>query len=247
MDIRILFISGLIALIGFIILVTCRYLMGKWQWSIFFPGKIIFPKRIKTQIRKSVLMEYKAQDITGLVILEDRVEKELDLLNIHRVDVSRFAIDARIGFNKEECFKYFLFLKQVLLINQASSIQGMEAAIIEAKTDLKQLNLKFSKLYLKNGISINDRSIVLAEILYRILSQLEDKPYGYDVYTEIRHKATISKYEELIDHIIEDGGLDLIVSGFRSSNYGICHQPSSNPFGRSILFRIHILLLTKWL
>lgn len=247
MDIRLLIVAGLITIVSYIVLVTTRYFMGKWQWTIFLPGKYIFPKRIKDYIRSSVLLEYKTQDITGLVILEDRVEDILNENKIHRVDISKFSIDSRIGFNKETCFKYFLFLKQVSLINQPDSQNGLKGFIIFAQQDLKLLNAEFSRLYLKRGLSNNDRSIVLAEILYRILLEVKEKPYGFDVYTSVRKNIVISKYEELIEQVISEGKLDNLISGFKASNAGIYSKESDAVFGKSILFRIYVLLVTKWL
>lgn len=247
MDIRLLIVAGIITIIGYITLVTWRYFMGQWQWTIFYPGKYIFPKRIKTYIRPSVLLEYKTQDITGLVILEDRVEDDLDKLKIHRVDVTKFAINARIKFNKEECFKYFLFLKQAFLISQPSEQNGLRSEIILAQQDLKTLNKEFSKLYLKQGLSNNDRSIILAEILYRVLLEVKEKPYGFDVYTMIRKTSVISKYEDLIKKVHDEGSLNTFIYLFKTSNGGIYTKDSDAVFGKAILFRIYVLLVTKWL
>ena len=74
MDIRILSFSILITIIGYVSFVGYKYLKGAWQWTIIFPGKYVFPKRIKKQVRQSVLTSYKAQDPHSLKVLEDKVE-----------------------------------------------------------------------------------------------------------------------------------------------------------------------------
>lgn len=247
MDIRLLFVAIFATILCYIVTVTVRYYMGKWQWVVFYPGKFIFPKRISSQIRKSVLMEYKVLDSTGVTILEDRVEDDLESKKILRIDNSKISVDARIKFNEEKSFKYYLFLRQAIMIQNPND--GYLTVFKRYYKLLSELNGYFSNKYLKVGITSNARSVILADVLYNILINLEGEfPYGFDIYHQIKHKGLLESNEVPISQLKQDPVIKQMILDNRLSCPLFTHAKttSKTELQRSIMLMILLLLLTKW-
>ena len=248
MDIRILSFSILITIAGYVSFVLYKYFKGHWQWTILFPGKYVFPKRIKKQVRDSVLTIYKAQDPYSLKVLEGSVEDNLDSQGLRRVSFSYFSISATQHHFSEFNFKYFLFLRQASFIVMSSITKtGQQAEVFQAKRELAKINERFSELYVRKAMSGYDRSIVLAEILYRTMVNLDtgEMPYGYETYLAIRQTARIEVFEELISKVVASNDLEYRILDSRIGSSSIYNKEVLDT-KHAILFKVYVLLLTKW-
>lgn len=248
MDIRILCFSILFTIIGYISFVTYTYLKGVWQWTLFFPGKYVFPKRIKNQVRQSVLTIYKAQDPYSLKVLEDNVEDTLESQKLRRVNFAYYSINATHHHFSEFNFKYFLFLRQASLIVLSNFTKtGQQAEIFQAKKELVKINDRFSELYIRKALSSHDRSIILAEILYRTMVNLNTgvMPYGYETYLAIRQSNRLEMYEALITKVVALNELESLILSSRIGSSAIYNKDVLD-VRHAILFKVNVLLLTKW-
>lgn len=248
MDFVILSYSFIIMLIGLIGLITFRYHRGEWQWNVLYPGKYIFPKRIKRQVRASVLAIYKAQTSATLSVLENKIEEVLNKEKLHRINFSYYSINARYHHFSEFNFKYFLFLRQAsFMVNPSPCMNGVQAEAHQAKRDMLLINAKFSELYIRKAISTNDRSIILAEILYRTMLNLDTgpMPYGHEAYLAIRETSRVEMHEGLITKVMALNELESLILNSTISNSCV-YDKASLTTQHAILFRIYLLLLTKW-
>ena len=248
MDIRILSFSILITIIGYVSFVGYKYLKGAWQWTIIFPGKYVFPKRIKKQVRQSILTSYKVQDPHSLKVLEDKVEDVLEAQKLRRVNFDYYSINSTQHHFSEFNFKYFLFLRQASLITMSSYIAtGQQAEIYQAKKELAKINVRFSELYVRKAMSNHDRSIILAEILYRTMVNLDTgpMPYGYETYIAIRQNVRVEEFEELIAKVVALNELESLILNSRIGSSSIYNKEVLD-VRHAILFKVYILLLTKW-
>lgn len=247
MNFQIFLYSTVFTILFYIGLVTHRYIKDEWQWSCLYPKKFIFPKRIKNKIRPSILEEYRVLNILSLSGLEDFIEEDISGNKINRIDFARYSITAKTNIFSEINFKYFLFLKQASIILQPLERNGSRAEIYQAIKDLKKINEVFSRHYIRKSIGGNDRSIILAEILYRTLTGSSmEMPYGYETYSLISCDTVIAKYEDIIKAATLDEELVDIIQSVSIANSSV-YQKGTTSRNHAILLRIYILLLTKWL
>jgi len=246
MDIRILVVSLLLTVLFYLGLIVVRYFKGKWQWLAFYPGKIIFPKRIKKMIRGSVLCCYRVVDFNGLKNLEDYVEEYLMSRKVTWVDFGRYSISAGNNPLSEDNFKYFLFLKQASIMLQEDRKNGLRADIAQGVNKLREINSYFSKMYVRKALKTSDRNVILSEALYRVMhgSSLP-LPYAHESYTLVRDEACIARNESMIQTLAADLGFVSLARDLKITNSSV-YQKEALTYQHAILFHLYLLLLIKW-
>ena len=109
---KLLILSVILTMIGYYAFLGIQYLRGKFQYTPLIPGKYIFPKRIKDEIRLNILMLFKSYKMYNLHKLEEELDQHLANNRINTVDNSMTSKEFyryKISFG-EDSFKYFLYL-----------------------------------------------------------------------------------------------------------------------------------------
>lgn len=247
MEFKIFILSLLVTIVGYVLVILYRYFTNKWQWSCLFPGKFIYPPRIKKLVRASVLNAYKVQNVLSLQILKDSIEDQLRDAKIDRCHIHKFERIAKAKPMGEVSFKYYLFLWSVNQMLRPKSQNGLKAEIVVVHARITALNEYISKTYFKKAIGMNDRSIILAEIIRRIGSA-NPEAYDDDFYGIIAKRDVIERYEEIISTVAVDPAVSWVLNYNGISNSSIFNKPvlaTSDSY--TVNFWIRVILFTKWL
>ena len=243
-----IFTLAIVATIVFYLLLTLyRYLSGKWQWSPLFPGRYIFPKRISSVIRPSVICAYKVLNFPGLKTLEDYIEERVNNRKMTWLDFVRYNISNPKNTMSEDNFKYFLFLKQASVILFEDRQNGLRGEISRAIQNIHRLNNYFSTKYVRRAIKTRDRNVILAEALYQVLLDLhkDHLPYGHDSYRWVSNLTAVQSNSDYILTLSQDPGFRKLVAALKVSNSCIYSKEILNNT-HAILFHVYIVLLIKW-
>ena len=249
---KLLLLSVVLTMIGYYGFLWIRYLRGKFQYTPLIPGKYIFPKRIKDEIRLSILMLFKSYKIHNLHRLEEELTEHLLKNKINTVDnsmTSKEFYNYKISFG-EDSFKYFLYLyKSGIITGIIKPSQLVSSNVILSKQYLRTLNrLVFTKYSKRYMLGDNERSVVLAEIIRQVLDILNSShkplPYNYNFYNVISRDEVIIKYRDIIEQAIGDREVVSLINSFHL-NYNPIYF--SNGQMQTLMFICRVCLLTKWL
>lgn len=246
MDIRLLFTSLGITILCYLFIIGYRYLAGHWQWSCLSPGKYIYPKRIKSLVRRSVLDKYKVQDSISIQSFEAHLTDTIKRNNMFRLDVNPTEHVSLTRPFSERNFRYYLFLQTALAIVDTSGRNGARSQVVSTQSRIVILNNIFSSKYVRKALRGNDRSVILAEIIYRILKDQDDTlPYLAKSYEMIRLNSIIAQHEEVIVTAAADPQIRGLITNFRVSNHPVINKDKLN-LQESLMFMVFVTLLTKW-
>lgn len=246
MDIKILLVSLGITILCYLLTIGYRYLTGSWQWSCLVPGKYIYPKRVKNMVRRSVLDKYKVQDAMSIQSLESHLTDAIKRSNMFRLDVNPIEHAAPTRPFAERNFRYYLFLQTALAIIDTGERNGTRAQVVATQPRVRALNTEFSKKYVRRALRDNDRSVILAEIIYRIMQRNSMTPsYLAKSYEMIRLNSVIAQHEETIETATSDTDLVELVLNFQISNHPVINKEMLK-LQESLMFMIFVVLLTKW-
>ncbi len=248
---KLLILSVILTMIGYYAFLGIQYLRGKFQYTPLFPGKYIFPKRIKDEIRLNILMLFTGYRVINLYKLEEELDKHLAENKISTVDnsmTSKEFYNYKISFG-EDSFKYFLYLYKSAIITGIVKASPMtQSNIALSKQYIRKLNTLVFTKHAKKILSNNDRSIVLAEIIRRTLDILNPSrlplPYNCGFYEVISRDDIIRKHENLIVKAISDNEVVSLINTFHLDSNPIY---LSNGQMQTLMFIGRVCLLTNWL
>lgn len=246
MDIKLLLVAFVITILCYLLTIGYRYFTGVWQWSCLVPGKYIYPKRVKKMVRQSVLDKYKVQDTMSTQSLETRLTDAIKRSNMFRLDVNPSEHVALGRPFSERNFRYYLFLQTALAIMDTGERNGTRAQVASTHPRIVLFNSVFSKKYVRKALRDNDRSVIMAEIIYRISQRNSFCPsYLAKSYEMARLNSVIAQYEDVISSAVQDGNLQDLLFSYLISNHPVINKEMLN-LQESLLFMVFVILLTKW-
>lgn len=248
---KLLILSVILTMIGYYAFLGIQYLRGKFQYTPLIPGKYIFPKRIKDEIRLNTLMLFKSYKIYNLHKLEQELDQHLAENKINTVDNSMTSKELyryKISF-REDSFKYFLYLYNSAIITGIIKTTPLtQSNIALSKQYIRKLNILVFTKHSKQILSNNDRSVVLVEIMRRTLDILNPSclplPYNCGFYEVIRRDDIIKKHESLIVKAISDDEVISLIDSFHLDSNPIYLK---NGQMQTLMFIGRVCLLTNWL
>lgn len=248
---KLLILSVILAMIGYYVFLGIQYLRGQFQYTLFFPGRYIFPRWIKDEIRLNILMLFKSYKIYNLHQLEQELDHHLAENKINTVDNSMSSKEFyryRIGLG-ENSFKYFLYLyKSAVITGIIKATPLTQSNIALSKQYIRKLNTLVFTKHSKQIVSNNDRSVILAEILRRALDILNPSrlalPYNCHFYDVISRDDIIKKHESLIVKAINDDEVISLINTFYLDSNPIYIK---NGQMQNLMFISRVCLLTNWL
>ena len=125
-----------------------------------------------------------------------------------------------------------------------------KATLIEAKKSLRAINLLVSKKYVKRAMSLNDRYLVIGEILFRIANDCsQSNPYGTDFWLKSVRMDIAYNHIELIEGACNDEEIIKLVKDNVNFNININILPihSETTTVNKITFLAKVALVGKWL
>ena len=251
---KLLILSVILTMIGYYVFLWIQYLRGKFQYTPFFPGKYIFPKRIKDEIRLNVLMLFKSYNIYNIYNfyqVDQELNHHLVKNKINTVDnstTSKELYKYKIGLG-EDSFKYFLYLYKSAIITGIIKPTPLTQSNIElSKQYIRKLNTLVFTKHSKQIVSNNDRSVILAEILRRALDILNPSrlalPYNCHFYDVISRDDIIKKHESLIVKATSDDEVISLIDTFHLDSNPIYLK---NGQMQNLMFIGRVCLFTNWL
>ena len=249
LSIKILIFAILCTGFCYFVWVYSSYLRGRWQYNIFYPGRYIFPRRIKNDIRLSILKLYCHYPINNVCMLETSLRNYLEQKKINTVSISMNAREVykyKLSTG-EERFKYFLFIYEAALIcGLVKNDSKITSNVQTTRYYLKELNVLVMNRYLKRMISENDRSILLAHIIHEIrLKVYPKRAYIYKRYESLNRKDLIEKHQVLLDNAINDEEVIVLIKKMsKLLTYSPIHQKMDEAL--VLIFMTKVCLLTKW-
>ena len=252
LSIKILLAAIVLVIFGYYTIILIKYLRGKFQFSALIPGRYLLPKRITSDIRPSVISIYKTAKSSYLAKLEEELDKHQASLKLTTTDNSMssqefFKYRNAIG---EDNFRYFLYIYEASVICGLLPSPGKltQQEIAMCKIHIRRLNELVMTKYLKRFISNTDRSIILAEIMYRVTRDISPKmvtmPYNFDFYNVISRDTIIAKHSGIITEASFDNEVQHLIH-----EMVVKTNPIYNFSGRipSAAFIIKVCLLTNWI
>lgn len=248
---KLLILSVILTMIGYYAFLGIQYLRGKFQYTPLIPGKYIFPKRIKDEIRLNILMLFKSYKMYNLHKLEEELDQHLANNRINTVDNSMTSKEFyryKISFG-EDSFKYFLYLYKSAIITEIIKTTPLtQSNIALSKQYVRKLNILVFNKHSKQILSNNDRSVVLAEVMRRALDILNPSclplPYNCGFYEVISRDDIIKKHESLIVKAISDDEVISLIDSFHLDSNPIYLK---NGQMQTLMFIGRVCLLTNWL
>lgn len=252
--ILLIFIAIILTILGYAGLIWWRYLKGDFQTTVLYPGFYIFPKRISREVRLSILEDFRCLSWPKMEMMEDYLRCYLKDAKINTTDISMSRRDIfEYKFKSgEDKFKYFIFLKEALYITSPFMRECVKPEIPEntksAINFLKGLNNVVMSKYNKRFISDNDRSVIIAEVIRRISTQLIDfpEPYADGFYNEVVRDTVVAKYEEMISAAVNDPQVVNMLNTFDDLTHPIYNRVIVGK-RHTLEFLIKVALLTKWI
>ena len=245
-----LFLTIFIVTIMFYIMVGIKYLQGRFQYSVFLPGKWLMPRRITKSVRESVITLYRTLPLNHLEKMEGEIRCYLskNSPNTIRLSLTQNQATRYKLLNYEDSFLYFIYIYELLAITGLSLNPSnlTKATLIEAKKSLRAINLLVSKKYVKRAMSLNDRYLVIGEILFRIANDCyQNNPYGTDFWLNRVRMDIAYKHIELIEGACNDEEIIRLVKD--NINFNILPIHSETTTVNKITFLAKVALVGKWL